>query len=74
MCVATGPPIRGDPISQSQSHIPLKQGGGNKSNPHFSAFSRIFSRIFSPARSLLTKEEMHCTFVLVYWFHPLSDG
>ena len=24
MCVATGPPIRGDPISQSQSHIPLK--------------------------------------------------
>ena len=23
MCVATGPPIRGDPISQSQSHIPL---------------------------------------------------
>ena len=24
MCVATGPPIRGDPISQSQVHIPLK--------------------------------------------------
>ena len=24
MCVATGPPIKGDPISQSQSHIPLK--------------------------------------------------
>ena len=24
MCVAMGPPIRGDPISQSQSHIPLK--------------------------------------------------
>ena len=24
MCVATRPPIRGDPISQSQSHIPLK--------------------------------------------------
>ena len=24
MCVATGPPIRGDPISQSQTHIPLK--------------------------------------------------
>ena len=24
MCVATGPPIRGDPISQSQAHIPLK--------------------------------------------------
>ena len=24
MCVATGPPIRGDPISQSQSHMPLK--------------------------------------------------
>ena len=24
MCVATGPPIRGNPISQSQSHIPLK--------------------------------------------------
>ena len=49
------------------------QGGGNKSDPHFPAFFRIFSRIFSPARSLLTKEEMHCTFVLVYWFHPLSD-
>ena len=48
-------------------------GGENKSDPHFSAFFRIFSRIFSPARSLLTKEEMHCTFVLVYWFHPLSD-
>ena len=52
----------------------VSRGGGNKSDPHFSAFSRIFSRIFSPARSLLTKEEMHCTFVLVYWFHPLSDG
>ena len=24
MCVATGPPVKGDPISQSQSHIPLK--------------------------------------------------
>ena len=24
MCVATGPPIKGDPISQSQLHIPLK--------------------------------------------------
>ena len=24
MCVATGLPIRGDPISQSQAHIPLK--------------------------------------------------
>ena len=24
MCVAMGPPIRGDPISQSQAHIPLK--------------------------------------------------
>ena len=24
MCVATGPPIRGDPISQSRVHIPLK--------------------------------------------------
>ena len=24
MCVTTGPPIRGDPISQSQAHIPLK--------------------------------------------------
>ena len=24
MCVATGPPIKGDPISQSQAHIPLK--------------------------------------------------
>ena len=24
MCVATGPPIRGDPISQSPAHIPLK--------------------------------------------------
>ena len=24
MCVATGPPIRGDPIGQSQVHIPLK--------------------------------------------------
>ena len=47
--------------------------GGNKSDPHFSAFFRIFSRIFSPARSLLTKEEMHCTFVLVYWCHPPSD-
>ena len=23
-CVAMGPPIRGDPISQSQAHIPLK--------------------------------------------------
>ena len=24
MCVATGPPIRGDPISQLQAHIPLQ--------------------------------------------------
>ena len=24
MCVAMGPPIRGDPINQSQAHIPLK--------------------------------------------------
>ena len=24
MCVAMGPPIMGDPISQSQAHIPLK--------------------------------------------------
>ena len=24
MCVTTGPPIRGDPISHSQAHIPLK--------------------------------------------------
>ena len=24
MCVATGPPIRGNPISHSQVHIPLK--------------------------------------------------
>ena len=24
MCVATGPPIRGDPINRSQAHIPLK--------------------------------------------------
>ena len=24
MCVATGPPIKGDPINQSQVHIPLK--------------------------------------------------
>ena len=24
MCVAMGPPIRGDPISHSQAHIPLK--------------------------------------------------
>ena len=24
MCVATGPPVRGDPISQSQPHIPFK--------------------------------------------------
>ena len=24
MCVATGPPIRGDPISHSQAHFPLK--------------------------------------------------
>ena len=24
MCVATGPPIRGDPVSHSQAHIPLK--------------------------------------------------
>ena len=24
MCVATGPPIRGDPISHSQAHIPLE--------------------------------------------------
>ena len=51
----------------------ILQVGGNKSDPHFSAFFRIFPRIFSPARSLLTKEEMRCTFVLVYWFHPLSE-
>ena len=25
MCVAMGPPIRGDPISHSQAHIPLKR-------------------------------------------------
>ena len=24
MCVTTGPPIRGDPISHSQAHMPLK--------------------------------------------------
>ena len=24
MCVTMGPPIRGDPISHSQAHIPLK--------------------------------------------------
>ena len=50
------------------SHVVCAGGGGVKA---FSAFFRIFSRIFPPARSLLTKEEMHCTFVLVYWFHPL---
>ena len=30
-------------------------GGGNKSDPHFSAFFRIFFRIFSPARLCLPK-------------------
>ena len=29
MCVATGPPIRGDPISHSQAHIPLKPGAAH---------------------------------------------
>ena len=54
-------------------HTNHRGGGGDKSDPHFPAFFRIFSRIFPPAASLLTKEEMHCTFVFVYRFHPLSD-
>ena len=38
MCVTTGPPIRGDPISHSQAHIPL-----NPPPPAFDPFPEATS-------------------------------
>ena len=57
MCVATGPPIRGDRISHSQAHISFGNAMhavrtqcevldvGKYSNPSFGPFSQVFGSV-----------------------------
>ena len=52
MCVATGPPIRGDPISQSQAHIPLPPALNPKQPANDQCVDIIWAKAAKAARAV----------------------